>query len=280
MKNFKCDTCGQAFFLKGNLKKHEDSTHKGIRFPCTLCDKTFKRICGLKRHERATHELEKYACNLCNKMYTDKRYFKKHCKKNHDDEMSFKKISAPSYRQKGGGGSCETCDKFFKSKDILKVHEQTVHQNIRYECDSCDKKFSNNGNLFKHKKNIHEKSRGLLTCNFCNKSIATKTNLKRHIDLVHKNVRFSCEICNKGLQTKAGLLNHFKSYHPDSSVSNKSISNDRSTNQHNEKLTYTNTLEVVNAVQEIVCSECEEVFTSRLGFEDHYYRMHDLAKSE
>lgn len=51
-KKFKCQQCKQLFSTKGNLRRHEQATHRpgGLIFPCPTCGKKFKR-----KEDRTTH---------------------------------------------------------------------------------------------------------------------------------------------------------------------------------------------------------------------------------
>ena len=67
--------------------------------------------------------------------------------------------------------TCGWCFKVFTKNISLKVHKDTVHDNIRkYECRKCDKSF---------KRSHH---------------------LKSHIVLIHENLKkYECEFCEKDL---------------------------------------------------------------------------------
>ena len=54
--------------------------------------------------------------------------------------------------------NCEKCKKSFKSKQTLKVHNDSVHKGIKYSCETCGKSFTQKSALSVHMKNLHVNS--------------------------------------------------------------------------------------------------------------------------
>ena len=65
-----CVICCASFTTKGNLKLHENSIHKNIKFDCKDCGKTFKQKGHLTRHINYVHNEIRYKCDQCDKEYT------------------------------------------------------------------------------------------------------------------------------------------------------------------------------------------------------------------
>lgn len=66
-KRYACDTCGQSFTRKHNLKSHQQIHTKGKAFKCQDCSLTFRRGYDLKRHAK-THTKERpFQCSYCGK---------------------------------------------------------------------------------------------------------------------------------------------------------------------------------------------------------------------
>ena len=65
-----CLFCIAIFSRKGDLKFHEDSIHKNIKFDCQDCGKQFKRKDHLTTHINNVHKGTKYKCDQCEKEYT------------------------------------------------------------------------------------------------------------------------------------------------------------------------------------------------------------------
>ena len=65
-------------------------------------------------------------------------------------------------------------------------------------------------------KQVQQVTAGAHICTVCNEDKGNSTNLKRHIDEVHKhNYRYYCAECNKGFMLKSGYNNHLKTHADD-----------------------------------------------------------------
>ena len=63
---------------------------------------------------------------------------------------------------------------------------------------------------------MQEVTAGAHICTVYNEDKGTSTNLRRHIDKVHKhNFRYYCGDCNKGFMLKGGYNNHLKTHSDD-----------------------------------------------------------------
>ena len=52
---FSCDSCDFKTKYKGEVKKHKDAVHFGLRHRCELCGKDFARPQGLATHKKRMH---------------------------------------------------------------------------------------------------------------------------------------------------------------------------------------------------------------------------------
>ena len=59
----RCLFCNAIFSLKNNLKTHEDSIHKSIKFDCPDCGKQYTMKGTLTRHINNFHKGIKYNCD-------------------------------------------------------------------------------------------------------------------------------------------------------------------------------------------------------------------------
>lgn len=134
--------------------------------------------------------------------------------------------------------SCSTCNKKFKNKSSLNVHN-AKHTNIRpYVCQFCQKSFAVQWELNSHQR-LHT---GIFKCQFCPKTFITQSRLQRH-ERTHTNQRpfactftactkrfadkrnltaherthsgmrgFVCDVCNKSYKTKCHLNDHKRAH--------------------------------------------------------------------
>ena len=99
---------------------------------------------------------------------------------------------------------CEYCEnKKFTNLESLKRHIDTFHENSgeqpRYACFQCPKtiSFSRENLLQNHIAKTHNQ-KGFQTCRICGQALSLNTNLRAHIDSVHKKIKSSkCEFCNQ-----------------------------------------------------------------------------------
>ena len=148
---FQCDQCEKNYKVKGELKKHIDSIHRGIRFPCSTCSEVLSSSQSLKRHVRTVHEtvfknyrqeirhffsLKTFSinnkfllrCDICSKAFKDNEYLLRHMKIHEENTKSF---------------VCQECGKFFKYKVTLRSHIRTMHDKIfKQTCEECGKSFA------------------------------------------------------------------------------------------------------------------------------------------
>ena len=69
-KDHKCDSCGKAFSVSGDLKKHINSVHYGHK--CDSCGKSFSQAAHLKTHIKLVHQNQRnHKCDSCGKTYFD-----------------------------------------------------------------------------------------------------------------------------------------------------------------------------------------------------------------
>ena len=54
--------CNYQAILQGNLTKHLQLKHKGVKYACNQCDKKFMQQITLTRHIHSIHEGVKYPC--------------------------------------------------------------------------------------------------------------------------------------------------------------------------------------------------------------------------
>ena len=69
------------------------------------------------------------------------------------DEESFGQPKSAC--KKAGRFQCITCKKAFFHKSVLKKHNKTVHDGLRFPCHFCDHKATQQQSLYRHIKNKH-----------------------------------------------------------------------------------------------------------------------------
>mmetsp|Transcript_74746 Transcript_74746/g.118941 ORF Transcript_74746/g.118941 Transcript_74746/m.118941 type:complete len:213 (-) Transcript_74746:22-660(-) len=170
-----------------------------------------------------------FCCHDCFEIFQDRKSLSDHQKIfSHRKQRIVTKKATPS-----------------KSRKQSAKHEQKETDNVEkvYHCDECNKVFYRLGIYNKHRK-VHVKK---YRCPYihlgCNRSFATKKDLRIH-ERIHCNER--CEICSfclRGFTDPAALRKHIKYVHEmDKSVSSK----------------------------QYVCRECKKQFARKDSLQKHW----------
>ena len=145
---------------------------------------------------------------------------------------------------------CDSCDKDFRSKYVLVVHEgqkivcslcqmkfttataRRLHKNTQhmkkdknyksYKCDSCGKSYSWSHVLKRHVKDSHQYSTNY-DCGLCEKNYTTKRARDKHIfDKHDHNKIYKCNVCEQSLSSQKSLTSHIYGVHEGKNYKNKS----------------------------------------------------------
>jgi len=180
-----CRQCGETY--------PQETDHKSVcRLSpvCPDCNKSFSQWRVMNKHRRIVHMGIKISCPNCGKNYHDSQSLKKHIDAVH---LKIKRL-------------CPLCG---ASVTALAVHMNSVHTGAKnFGCQDCGKKFKSNYDLNRHRDTVHLGNKPV--CPFCGKHLA---NIRQHIRVVHKQIRFPCSVCKKQMTTKAELRKHFSKAH-------------------------------------------------------------------
>lgn len=120
---FECYLCKQQYKSKQRIASHMQAIHCQLNqtFRCPLCPEVFKCRLEYQRH-RAKHKYDrarfnKRICEICGKSILNS-HFRNHEKTHIESHLK-----------------CSFCDKMFKNKASVKLHERTHTQERPYECE-------------------------------------------------------------------------------------------------------------------------------------------------
>ena len=109
-----CETCGQTFKRKKNLKAHKYRIHESMPQKCHLCQKILSNEMNLVRHIKDNHSQNKsLLCDFCGKAFNRRDNLRKHKQQIH--EKTAKKHP------------CEICKKIFSQSCHLNRHLKNIH---------------------------------------------------------------------------------------------------------------------------------------------------------
>lgn len=176
---------------KSKEKKKVTKTHKKIKkikskkgsFSCPHCDKVLSRGDKLRDHIKTKHPGSKVSKGEASKKKVqneteDVHLLDEMLVENERKELSDNLDESNSNSEKI---ECTICNKFFKTKSIIKRHVEKVHgfnpgDPKPYQCSLCDKAFKTKSYVVTHEK-THTES---YNCSVCGKSFKTKSYVETH----------------------------------------------------------------------------------------------------
>ncbi|XP_056149852.1 zinc finger protein 768 [Lampris incognitus] len=104
------------------------------------------------------------------------------------------------------GYACNSCDKKFKRRKILRRHERFHTGEKPYSCSQCSKAFALRKSLRRHER-FHTGERPH-SCPHCGKSFRLRDNLKAHLRFHTGEKPFICSTCGKSFRISRNLQKH------------------------------------------------------------------------
>lgn len=114
-------------------------------------------------------DTEKYTCPICNETI-ERTSERRHNELRHHEQGALVVCTYPG------------CGKYYKSKDGMKSHFRSRHTDEKHTCGVCGDVFDTSQKLTNHKGYQHE-NKGKCPHPGCDKNLASKQNLQRHINL-------------------------------------------------------------------------------------------------
>jgi len=113
---------------------------------------------------------------------------------------------------------------FEDSKDIVNAEERCQHAGVKRPlapsteavcndrvCPFCEKTFRFPNELKRHVEGVHKGIK--FECSECKKTFTTKCNLNKHVKATHLGQKYPCEVCKKEFSDRSNLRKHVKSVH-------------------------------------------------------------------
>jgi hypothetical protein len=195
-----CNLCQQTFASHSSLYSHKKKVHEGQKWECQDCPKIFSSKFGLQIHILSCHSgNNKRTCIVCNKTKAWNAFKEKNVTLNVNNEKQY--TCLPCVKVSDGfipaRVICSTCNKSYKNKAVLKLHQFEVHVNNRhFPCPLCQKIFTCKSSVYSHVKVFHGTKKW--NCDQCGKAHGNKMLLERHkISLHSKNNKGFCFQCEK-----------------------------------------------------------------------------------
>ena len=232
-----CHMCHKSFSSESNLRRHIRVNHEASQFPCQECSAVFKRIDSLVRHKRANHA--ELCCSVCHAVFNSAEKKSTHdCTRPSDRKLSCdvcgksfvnrSNLNKHSYLVHGGVKfQCNECPKFFRRSMTLTLHMWKTHN--RFTCPQCNTVLETAAVLCEHMSSIHgrkatknlseicrrpvNRPNAVANCVRCNKTFSSRSNLAKHIRVVHGHPRWHCSMCERTFTAELQLSLHIRSFH-------------------------------------------------------------------
>lgn len=191
-KTFVCETCGMAFYLESQLKRHL-IRHSEKTFKCTVpgCHWKFINRGELNAHMRCHEEQKKYLCDNCGYAAHTPYHLRRHYR-THTSERKF---------------HCEYCT--YKAGNIthLKRHMRIHIGSKPFQCPYCSYSCNTHENIRKHivETKKHE-GKKMYPCRFCDFGTNSSKEFRAHLMTKHEE-QIGSDLRERALTAFTGLYN-------------------------------------------------------------------------
>ena len=125
------------------------------------------------------------------------------------EQNKFEKVKCRAFRFKGllyYSETLEVCIQYLTLSTILFQNDEDSTK-----CPLCQKTFASKANVRRHMK-IHSGTKDY-KCEHCEKEFHEKENLMRHIRTIHEGLRHYCNLCPRDFSSQNDLKQHILKIH-------------------------------------------------------------------
>ncbi len=207
------EMCESDAMLKTHQKRHEKKVTNSTRVQCQFCNMKFKTKRHVATHERIHTVDRPYQCDLCGKTFKQSGHVETRKQFVHSKE---RKIYSEGNLTEGNlteGNLTERNLTSSATESSAKRKTSSPNKNIAvYPCEVCGKIFTLEKQLLLHSR-THALTSAPYECETCGKTFKVRNSLHRH-ELVHTGKKpYVCEICGKGCTQKSNLKSHVNNVH-------------------------------------------------------------------
>lgn len=196
--------------------------------------------------------------------------------------------------------ACEECHICFPVMQMLKCHQEAVHEqdekpvesyteNITFSCNFCSYESLNKSTLNSHIRRKHPTKRGIrrrsrlrtvimpqeYSCDLCGFKCPSRRRLKEHLDRKHgSEYKYDCEYCDKKFKVKGDMRLHVRFKHKESpiicDVCGKTCSNSNSLYVHQKWAHFKPKYE---------CEICKRRMVTQENLDQHILLQHERRES-
>ncbi|KAH0538683.1 hypothetical protein FGG08_004758 [Glutinoglossum americanum] len=229
---FECtyDGCDKSFTRRTSLKDHIQCIHTRVKdHACQWegCGKRFRTATKLKNHIAIHEGHERFRCTgypPCNEFFRKHQTLHRHIASVHLGQMPYPCAKIDPITNK-------PCTEGFKQAGHLRTHVVRYHSGIRFWCHECKEpvlgdegETAEPRELGFHTYELFEQHKRLVhppNCTLCSKVCSTQSELRRHIEVHHSDIRpeksraYRCQAtgCDREFAKRSNLKVHVRSVH-------------------------------------------------------------------
>ena len=200
--NVRCDICLLKFPNNESLKDHRPLCFLEM-CTCSFCGQKFTKGNGrlnLRAHKKRGCKNGPFKCEFCIHRFTNEEYLNKHVHDKHKNPVRVDMLY-----------TCHLCQKTFRNKNNLIIHERGHTGEKPFACDECDEKYHSQKDLREHKQ-IHSKL--AVQCDVCEEKFTFSKQLRHHEKTGCIKGNFPCDKCKKRFVSEDKMRRHRRSEHP------------------------------------------------------------------
>ncbi len=199
-------------------------------------------------------------CHLCNEYFTAGG-INYHIRKAHSLGLDLNKRT------------CGLCLEKFTTKDLLRSHQDSVHNGNAFGCD-CGREFQKKRAIVRHVLKDHAKLQSHL-CDECGTGFTFEYDLMKHIRQRHRYKIYECHLCTSKYRTPYSLQAHIVAVHTnerpfkcDFAGCNKAFNRKSSRDTHRR----------VHSKDKFECPICSKQFSFKCNLTAHKRNIHGMMQ--
>ncbi|XP_053414147.1 zinc finger protein 7 isoform X2 [Nycticebus coucang] len=160
-KPYECLQCGKAFSMSTQLTIHQ-RVHTGERpYKCSECGKAFSQNSTLFQHQIIHAGVKPYECSECGKAFSRSSYLIEHQRIHTRAQWYYEYgntlegstfVSRKKVHTIKKLHQCDDCEKIFRWRSHLIIHQRIHTGEKPYKCNDCGKAFNRSSRLTQHQK--------------------------------------------------------------------------------------------------------------------------------
>ncbi|XP_076636945.1 uncharacterized protein LOC143349511 [Colletes latitarsis] len=197
----------------GTVNEIDEFENAPELYKCDVCSQYCSSLKNLKRHA-LVHGDKKYSCTVCKKWFFRPDTLKKHAEK-HGHGLLDNLVDNNKFFDSDDDPFPDTTRNALQENESVKKEESDEDGSGEYKCQHCDKIMATKKGLRRHV-SMHKPKPEPVTCEICRKVCASQARLVLH-QRTHKPKEkvpreYLCHICSKVYPSNSSLTYHMRTH--------------------------------------------------------------------